>query len=135
MKADYIVAIDSRAVVSGRITRVLLASGLVEIATAITLATGLLLINSGSALDYNFNDYGFPFAWKEGVSGYGIGSTSLSWFLFLLDVLFFMAVGYIVLGVVKKWRLGSTSRASPTFLLSAGYVVTAVAMFALIAWT
>ncbi len=120
--------------ISRNIVNALTLSGLTEIGVLVTLATGLLVVNSGSLLSARFWDYGFPFAWKEAISSGSIGSVSLNWYAFLFDDIFYMAAGYIALAFTRGVRRGWPVKPSPVFLLAAGYLIVAMAWFALIAW-
>ena len=99
----------------------------------VTLASGLqLLIRTGASdvpdVPYYYY-YGLPLAWRQVVSGGFIGAvtSTVFWFPFLLDVLFYMAVGYVLMVPYQANRAGWKLKSLPLLLVAAGYIVSVTA--------
>ncbi len=92
----------------------------------ITLVTGLLFSQS----DGFSQSYGFPFLWRE-VPSSTLGP--VNWFTFLVDVSFYMALGYVVVNAYEQKRgLPETYPAGGWFGLAAGWVVAAIVFYLLL---
>ncbi len=118
------------------VTRAVLVSGLAEIGIVLALGTGLLLST--------FQDcfcYGLPLPWRFDIvtlGGFGPG-TIYSWLTFVLDVLFFVSVGFIIAISVMAYRRtirGSRMKALAIFLwaCATAYVTVITALFVQYAW-
>src|SRR2546428_3616552 len=98
----------------------------------VTLVSGLLLlIRTGATLPdvpcYYY--YGVPLAWRQIVWG-GISMavpSTVFWCPFLLDVLFYMAVGYVLMVAYQASRAGWKLKSLPLLLVAVGYVVSVTA--------
>src|SRR5712692_7408152 len=117
--------------VSPKTAKFLFASGLAETAVTLTTVTAFLLVNQGSILTYRFWEYGFPFTWRY-VTDYG--GTSLNWFAFLLDSVFYVSLGYVAMIAYRGATRGWAMKAPFLFLVAAGYIMVSMAWFALITW-
>jgi len=104
---------------------VFLYSTIVVESVAVSLATSLL---SWAHVVYpppEVWNYGLPFVWRAVIfvaSPMGTtAETVWTWFAFALDVLFFMAIGYLVVTLYQR-RHRTTAIASPGMVLSVTYV-------------
>ena len=101
----------------------------------VTLASGLLLLIrtvpsiSAPADSPDFDYYGLPFAWRQVVLGVNIelAASTVFWFPFVLDVLFYMAVGYVLMVPYRANRAGWKLKSLPLLLVAAGYAVSVTA--------
>jgi len=116
---------------SPKTAKFLFASGLAETGVAVTIVTAFLLVSQGSIFDFRFWEYGFPFTWRY-ITDYG--GTSLNWFGFLLDSVFYVSVGYVVMIAYRGASRGWKMKAPLLFLVAAVYVMVAMAWFTLITW-
>jgi len=97
---------------------------LLSAAIIATLFTGLLLVltlvSPGGSID---SFYGFPFTWKDNIEFVcsplhpqacqsPIYVTQYDWGVFALDVLFYIAVGYVVLFIYAKYHARKPSGAA-----------------------
>jgi len=116
---------------SPKTAKFLFASGLAETGVAVTIVTAFLLVSQGSIFDYRFWEYGFPFMWRYETD---YGGTSLNWFAFLLDSVFYMSIGYVVMIGCRGASRGWAQKAPFLFLVAVGYIMVAMAWFTLITW-
>jgi hypothetical protein len=111
------------------VMNVLMVCILAEVGIAITLATGFLLIDSGSwgLLCGGFSNYGLPFSWRTigGCSFWDL-RLSLDGVAFFFDVLAYMSLSYILVIGSARSRRRSETKASPLFLLATVYAVLSI---------
>ena len=88
-------------------SRILIISSFGWAGVLATLVTGFLLYREGP-VGLPSGGYGFPLSWKYWVE---ISIIQYSWFAFIVDVLFYMAVGYGLLLILRRIR---PSMASPS---------------------
>ena len=86
-------------------SRILIVSSLGWAGVLATLITGFLLYRQGPA-GLPSGGYGFPLSWRYWVE---ISTIQYSWFAFVVDVLFYMAVGYALLLILRGVRLSPSS--------------------------
>src|SRR5213593_4065840 len=116
-------------------SKVLLASSLAEIGIGVTLDTGLLLVSHGweGLSCIQFWAYGLPFTWRA-LSGCSSFSWRLDGFTFLLDTVFYMAVGYVLVVAYQRNRREWTTKALIPFLVGVVYIILVMAWFGLLSW-
>ncbi len=88
--------------------RLLTVSGLVLIGVLSAFASGFLYSYSVSGLPSEF--FGFPLAWRYWVELCCI--VQYRWLAFLVDVLFYIVVGFALLQVFRRVRLRALLKAS-----------------------
>ncbi len=100
-----------------RATRqILTLTALAEIGVVVTLATGSVLSFGGLQQSY----YGFPSAWKIFFLSY---PPDINWYAFWSDVLFYVAMGYVVVSAYEGGRGGWARKPPSGFLLAVTFAV------------